>query len=58
MNTEFLGDDGAIFRVDVVHGLVFHCNTLRKWLDILTEPRGIMYVSESTWSWKGNPKVT
>ena len=36
INSEFLGDDEAIFRVGVLHGLVFHCITLRKWLDILT----------------------
>ena len=28
INTEFLGDDQAIFRVDVFHSLAFHCKIL------------------------------
>ena len=54
INTEFPGDDTAIFRVTVgvFHRLAFHCKTL-KTHDILTEYRGIVYVSENIWSWKG-----
>jgi hypothetical protein len=29
INTEFLGDDRAIFRVGVFHSMVFHCKILK-----------------------------
>jgi hypothetical protein len=45
-------DDGAIFRVGGFRSLTFHCKILNI-PDILTERRGIMYVSENIWSWKG-----
>jgi len=52
INTEFLGDDRAIFRVGVFRSLAFPCKILNI-PEILTERRGIMHLSENIWSWKG-----
>jgi hypothetical protein len=40
MNTEFLGDDRAIFRVGVFRSMAFHCKILNM-PDILTKRRGV-----------------
>jgi hypothetical protein len=48
----FLGMTELFFRVGVFRSMAFHCKIL-KCPDILIERRGIMYVSENIWSWKG-----
>jgi len=53
INTEFLGDDRAIFRVEVFSVAWDFNARFQTCPEILTERRGIMYVSENLWSWKG-----
>jgi len=52
VNTEFLGITLLFLEMGMFQSMAFHCKTLNiPWY--FDRGRGIMYVSETIWSWKG-----